>query len=78
MDRDRLVEIAIRHQVKQRSKSFVLYDLEIGFCGREARLHVTVAGNGEALSAIEDFAAFIRKEADRWKKVIKDAGLKVE
>jgi len=63
--RDRLIEIAIRHQVKQRSKCFVLHDLEIGFCGREARLHVTIAGDGEALPAIEDLATFIFQSLDR-------------
>ena len=35
-------------------------------------------GNYPVTTTPEQFAAFIRKEADRWKKVIKDAGLKVE
>jgi tripartite-type tricarboxylate transporter receptor subunit TctC len=35
-------------------------------------------GNYPVTNTPEQFAAFIRKEADRWQKVIKDAGLKVE
>jgi tripartite-type tricarboxylate transporter receptor subunit TctC len=35
-------------------------------------------GNYPVTNTPEQFAAFIRKEADRWSKVIKDAGIKVE
>jgi tripartite-type tricarboxylate transporter receptor subunit TctC len=35
-------------------------------------------GNYPVTSTPEQFAAFIRKEADRWEKVIRDAGIKVE
>jgi tripartite-type tricarboxylate transporter receptor subunit TctC len=35
-------------------------------------------GNYPVTNTPEQFAAFIRKEADRWSKVIRDAGIKVE
>jgi tripartite-type tricarboxylate transporter receptor subunit TctC len=35
-------------------------------------------GNFPVTSTPEQFGAFIRKEADRWSKVIRDAGVKVE
>jgi tripartite-type tricarboxylate transporter receptor subunit TctC len=35
-------------------------------------------GNYPVTSTPEQFAVFIRREADRWQKVIKDAGIKVE
>lgn len=35
-------------------------------------------GNYPVTSTPEQFASFIRKEADRWEKVIRDAGIKVE
>ena len=35
-------------------------------------------GNYPVTSTPEDFAAFIRKEAARWEKVIKETGIKVE
>jgi tripartite-type tricarboxylate transporter receptor subunit TctC len=35
-------------------------------------------GNFPVTSTPEQFGAFIRKEADRWSKVIRDAGIKVE
>src|SRR4029077_19525055 len=65
MYRDRFVEIAICHQVKQRTKGFVLHDVETRFCRCEARFHVTAAGNGEPLPAVKNFAAFIFQSLDR-------------
>ncbi len=59
MNRHRLVEIAIRHQVQQRPERFVFHDLKIRLCGCQARLHVTVAGDGESLAAVEHLASFI-------------------
>ena len=65
LDRDCFVEIAIRHQVKQRTKGLVLHDFKIRFGHRKARFHVTTAGNGESIPAVKDFAAFIFQSLDR-------------
>ena len=35
-------------------------------------------GNYPVTSSPDQFTAFIRKEAARWEKVIKDSGIKVE
>jgi tripartite-type tricarboxylate transporter receptor subunit TctC len=35
-------------------------------------------GNYPVINSPEQFAVFIRREADRWQKVIKEAGIKVE
>ena len=65
MDRDRFVEITIGHEVKQRTKCFMLHDVEIWFSGRQAWLHITVAGNSEAFPAVKNFTAFIFQSLDR-------------
>ena len=64
VNHDRFIEIAIRHEIKQRAECFVLHDVETGFCRCQARLHITIAGNGEPLSAIEHFAAFVFQSLD--------------
>ena len=43
----------------------MFHDLKIWLCSCKARFHVTIAGNGESLTAVEDFAAFVLQSLDR-------------
>ena len=64
VDRDRFIKIAIGHQIKQRPERFVLHDFKIGFCGRQAWLHVTFAGNAQPFAAVKDLATLIFQSLD--------------
>src|SRR5437764_15299535 len=62
VDRNRFIEVAVRHQIQQRLEGFMLHDFKIRLRRSETWFHVATALEFfafESLAAVKNFAAFI-------------------
>ena len=75
MHRDRLVEIAVAHQIEQWTERLVLYDFKLVLRGRETRPHVTAAPVVELLAAEQNLAALAFHALDRLLHVLNRRGI---